>query len=80
MDLPRQLKQVLNMAKLEFGTYSLAVYVNIADQVDIKDHFTKEQWNQLKADEQEDWLREYCEYIAISDLKKNWQLTNQEID
>jgi hypothetical protein len=62
------------MAKLKFGTYSLAIHVNIAEQVEIEYYFTKEQWNKLKADEQVDWLRQYCEDIAISDLEKNWNL------
>jgi acyl-CoA-binding protein len=60
--------------KLKFGTYHIEASVQVEDTLDLEDHFTKEEWNKLKPREQEEWLSEYVEGLAIPDLEIKWKL------
>jgi hypothetical protein len=39
------------------------------NEVDLEEHFTKEEWNKLKEREQREWFEQYCENLATSDLE-----------
>jgi hypothetical protein len=62
------------MAKIKFGTYAIEVSVTIEDEIDLEDHFTKEEWEAMKAIKQKEWLEGYCESLAIPDLEMKWKL------
>jgi acyl-CoA-binding protein len=61
-------------SKLKFGTYSVEASVQIEDNLDLEDHFTREEWDKMKPREQEEWMMEYIESLAISDLETKWKL------
>ena len=61
-------------SKLKFGTYSVEASVQVEDNLELEDHFTREEWDKMKLREQQDWMIEYIESLAISELETKWKL------
>ena len=54
--------------KLKFGAYAIEASVQISDEIDLDEHFTKAEWDGMSVTEQGNWIRSYIQDMAIADL------------
>ena len=64
------------MKKLKFGVYSIEASVQISDELDLDEYFTKAEWDGMSTADQENWIRSYIQDAAISDLFIDYNLNN----
>jgi hypothetical protein len=62
--------------KLKFGTYTITAEVTFEDEIDLEDHFTKEEWDKKSGTDQANWLTEMAESGAIGDMDCSFKINN----
>ena len=62
--------------KLKFGTYSIEASVQLSDELDLDEYFTKAEWDGMSTADQENWIRSYIQDTATADLFIDYDFTD----
>jgi hypothetical protein len=54
--------------KLKFGIYTITAEVTFEDEIDLDEHFTKDEWDKKSLNQQKSWLLEMAEDGGIGDM------------